>query len=730
VRDQPTLNILIYFPYLAPWLSDNSPHPGLPFPFDVAPHPPNDLVEYREFVEAVLRYLVETLGFPPERIVVEAMNEPDLRCGQDPVVACFWENWTMDDIAAVVRVTHEAILSVNAEIPLVGLAECCGTSVVRDLLDDYPEGAYLDGLSYHYYSPSGYNLNAALSRASALAPYGRPICVDEYGSLQYLSEGVDGALWHSWALATLWEAGIAPLQHPISEWPLAGEPYNSMGLFEDWRGDWTRKPAYWVYANFFAHFGGSQIISHIAPAGVDVVVGRRSLGSDQAKVAFWLTNRSNVTLTDQSFAVHNFVSDTATLRIYDNLVGPTPVLTTTVSGSPLVFTATLPAYSSHAFVLSDGQSHGSLDHVVLAPESATRMAGQTISYTLTAYDTYDNDWDVTVSGTYTITPDAGGSWAGNIYTTEAAGAWIVTATVDGASGNASLTIQRGTATTVNLALASETVTAGDAVTYAVWATDAHGNVWDATSEASYAIDSGAGGSWMGNVYMAQYAGTWTVTATVDATDGAATLTVTRGPAAEMTLTPDPMTITAGEAVIYTLTAGDGYGNNWDATAAAVYTITHGAGGSWADNVYTSQIAGMWTVTGSYSGQSEFASLTVNHASLTHEDLAPESATRAAGQTISYTLTAYDAYGNDWDVTASGAYTIEWGAGGNWACNVYTTDVTGTWIVTGTYGGQSDIATLTVWMPAACVYLPLILREDILSWSDPFATWGRLTPSSK
>ena len=350
LRDQPTLSIMVYFPYLAPWLSDNSPLSGLPF--GVAPHPPNDLAEYREFVEAVLRYMVETLDFPPERIVVEAMNEPDLRCGADPVVACFWENWTMDDIAGVVQVTYEAIQSVDSDIALVGLAECCGTGIVRDLLDNYPEGAYLDGLSYHYYSPSGYDLDAALSRASALSTYGRPIYLDEYGSRQYQSEGAGGALWHSWVLGTLWNAGIAPLQHPISEWPMAGEPYNSMGLFKDWRGDWARKPAYWVYANFFAHLGSTELISYTAPLQLDAVVGRRVTDGSEAQVVFWLTNRTGFRLSQQQFTVYNFPADQATLYVYDNLVGQEPVLSETVTGTPLVFTANLPAHSSRTFVLS------------------------------------------------------------------------------------------------------------------------------------------------------------------------------------------------------------------------------------------------------------------------------------------------------------------------------------------------------------------------------------------
>jgi hypothetical protein len=430
LRDQPSLRVLIYFPYLAPWLSDNPPLPGLPL--ELAPHPPNDLAEYREFVETVLRYLVETLGFAPERILVEAMNEPDLGCGADPVVACFWQNWSMDDIADVVRVTHKAIQTVDPDITLVGLSECSGTDVVRNLLDGYPEGAYLEGLSYHYYSPSGYDLNVALSRASALTPYDLPIYLDEYGSRQYLSDGVEGALWHSWALTTLWEASIAPLQYPIARFPFIGEPYSSMGLFENWHGDWTRKPSYWVHTNFFRTVGGGEVISHTAPSELDVLVVRQIV-PDEVQATFWVVNRASQTLRDQPFVIHEFPTDNATLRVYDNLVGPTPTLTTTISGSPLVFTATLPAHSSRSFVLTAEKAQDTIDHVLLAPGIATRMVGQTISYTLTAYDPYSSSWDVTSSATYTIESSAGGEWRGNAYTTEVSGTWTVTGTYGGQS---------------------------------------------------------------------------------------------------------------------------------------------------------------------------------------------------------------------------------------------------------------------------------------------------------
>ena len=345
LRDQ-GVTLLIHFPYLAPWLSRNSPHSG-----GVAPYPPNDLDEYQEFIEVVLHYLIDQVGFPPERILLEVMNEPDLRCGVDPVTPCFWQNWTINDIRDVVRVTEQAVQSVAPTVRLVGLAECCGTAVVRDLLDHYPEGSYLDALSYHYYDPSssGPDLAPALSRAGELAPYGLPIYLDEYGSRYYRSEGIEGGLWHSYALPTWWEAGIGPVQYPISEWPLLGEPYNSMGLFRDWEGDWAYKPSYWVYANFYRRVGGTDVVSHTVTTDLEVMAGRDKTGG--SRLILWVTNPLGTPQPDTLFEIRSFPVTETTVSVYDNLQSTEAITTFVASGEPLRFSYDIPGQSSLSFEL-------------------------------------------------------------------------------------------------------------------------------------------------------------------------------------------------------------------------------------------------------------------------------------------------------------------------------------------------------------------------------------------
>ena len=173
------------------------------------------------------------------------------------------------------------------------------------------------------------------------------------------------------------------------------------------------------------------------------------------------------------------------------------------------------------------------------------------------------------------------------------------------------------------------------------------------------------------------------------------VTATVETATSVTLAPATASITAGQTVPYTLTAHGSYGGEWDVTESGYYTTTPSAGGSWVENVYTAATAGAWIVTGTHDTWSDTAVLTVTHADATDLTLAPATATITTGQAIPYTLTAFDAYDNAWDVTSDAAYTITPGAGGTWVTNVYTAQVAGSWTVTGTFNNIDDTAILTV-----------------------------------
>jgi hypothetical protein len=107
---------------------------------------------------------------------------------------------------------------------------------------------------------------------------------------------------------------------------------------------------------------------------------------------------------------------------------------------------------------------------------------------------------------------------------------------------------------------------------------------------------------------------WQITATdgSSATSGPMwqfTTTQDHGPAISIELAPDPETVTAGDSVTYQAMAEDDQSNTWDVTAGTTFSIEVGAGGSWTDNVYTSQNPGTWTVTGEFESLSDTAILT-------------------------------------------------------------------------------------------------------------------------
>ncbi|MBN1217463.1 MAG: FG-GAP repeat protein [Anaerolineae bacterium] len=341
-------------------------------------------------------------------------------------------------------------------------------------------------------------------------------------------------------------------------------------------------------------------------------------------------------------------------------------------------------------------AHSEATSLEVTPATATVKAGDTMTYTVTATDAYGNNWDATGSTTFTITPSASGSWSDNVYTSAAAGTWTVTGTYQSVNDTASLTVEHADeAASLEITPASETVKAGNTMTYTVTATDAYGNPWNVTSSAEYTITLAAGGTWNDNVYTGEVVGTWTVTGTYQSVSNTASLTVNPGDTASIDLSPVTATVKASETITYTVVAQDTYGNSWDATGSTMFQASPVAGGSWSGNVYTSQYSGTWTITGTLAGLSDTAELVVERNDPVSVAVTPDSETIATGEAIAFTVTTQDIAGNSWDVTSSAGFTITLGAGGSWSGNVYTSEITGTWTVTGTYSALNGTATLIV-----------------------------------
>ncbi len=145
------------------------------------------------------------------------------------------------------------------------------------------------------------------------------------------------------------------------------------------------------------------------------------------------------------------------------------------------------------------------------------------------------------------------------------------------------------------------------------------------------------------------AGTRTITATTTgAVAKTTTVTFTPGRLNHVAISPKTVTIAAGQTQTYTVQGFDVYDNSLgDATSSTTFTITPVAGGSWAANIYTSRVAGAWTVTGTNGAVTDTAKLTVNPGvpyTITVQVL-PLSQVANSGAVATITATIMDRYDN-------------------------------------------------------------------------------------
>ncbi len=153
------------------------------------------------------------------------------------------------------------------------------------------------------------------------------------------------------------------------------------------------------------------------------------------------------------------------------------------------------------------------DTLEVQPAEKVVTAGESVTYTSKAYDEYGNDiGDVSGDTTWVIDAGAGGSWETNVYTSENAGNWTVTAKYNGITKDASLDVKPANPSQIEIEPKQETIALGETITYYAFTYDEFGNrVENVTSDTDWSIEEGAGGNWTGNEYKSKNAGDWNVT---------------------------------------------------------------------------------------------------------------------------------------------------------------------------------------------------------------------------
>ena len=321
------------------------------------------------------------------------------------------------------------------------------------------------------------------------------------------------------------------------------------------------------------------------------------------------------------------------------------VVTGVAGGGPVTITATSEGQSGTAAVTVTLVPVAS---VTVVPAAATVLVGQTTALADTTKDADGNvltgrpvTWSTSNAALATV------SAAGVVTGVAAGGPVTITASSEGQTGSAAITVALPPVASVAVTPASTSVAVGLTVPLTATPKDASGNalsgreiVW-ATSDATLATVSTTG-----VVTGVALGGPVTISATSEGQSGSAAVTVTPVPVASVTVAPPTASVIVGQTVPLDATTKDAGGNpltgrsiTWTTSNAALATVS-------ATGVVTGVGAGgPVTITATSEGQSGKATITVTPVPVASLTVAPTSAEVFVGQTVPLVATPSDAAGN-------------------------------------------------------------------------------------
>ena len=346
----------------------------------------------------------------------------------------------------------------------------------------------------------------------------------------------------------------------------------------------------------------------------------------------------------------------------------TTAQTVTYTATDTTDSVTLTQTPSVAFAI------GSLDHIAITPSSSTVAAGVTQSYTVEAFDAFNNSLgDVTGGTSFGITPD--GSCGAASCSATVIGSHTVTASYAGTTDTASLTVVAApadaSASTISAAPGSITANGTSTSAVTVQLKDIFGNnrtsggnivALATTSGTLSSVTDNGNGTYSATLTSATSVGTASITGTLDGVAIVSTASVVFNPGAATHLAvTGAASTTAGVAAGVTVTAKDAFDNtatgytgtvhftssDGGASLPSDYTFVGGDAGSHAFSA-TLTTAGSQSVTATDTVTSSTAgshSITVNPAAAASFDVTAAGGPQTAGGAFNVTVTARDAFGN-------------------------------------------------------------------------------------
>ena len=300
--------------------------------------------------------------------------------------------------------------------------------------------------------------------------------------------------------------------------------------------------------------------------------------------------------------------------------------------------------------------------VITSPSGTTPVAG-TIQFSATVTDA--NGHPITVTPTWSIVNGGGTITADGIFTAgDSAGTFIgtVVATVGSVSSASTVTVTAGALASITVTPETVTVAVGEAQHFVAVGKDIHGNVVD-ISDRVWSVSSGGtidtSGTFTAGATAGSFPGTIHVMSGSICAD--ASVIVTTGPLATITITPSPVTVAIRATQQFTAVGKDAHGNVVAITPAWSVVASGGAIDASTGLFTAGATAGTFTNTVRVSSGSVFATATVTvpPGALESITVTPSPVSLAIGAQQTFTAVGHDDDDNvvaitpTWTVTSGG-----------------------------------------------------------------------------
>jgi len=361
--------------------------------------------------------------------------------------------------------------------------------------------------------------------------------------------------------------------------------------------------------------------------------------------------------------------------------------------------------------------------VTVTPPSGTVAIGATVQLAAALYDASSNPLSRPVAWTSSNASVATVSTSG-LVTGAAVGSVTITATSEGQSGSASITVTDVPVATVEVLPPSASIAQGGTVQLTGTPRDANGNALGGRVVTWTSSSTGVATVSASGLVTGVGAGSATITATTEGKSGTSSITVTFVPVASVAVTPPAPSIQVGQTVQLTATPRDASGNpltgrvvTWSSSNSAVASVS-------SSGLVTGKAAGSATITATSEGKSGSAAVTITTTPVASVTVAPAAPTILVGGTVQLTATPKDASGNP--LTGR---TIMWSTSSGAVASV---SVSG--LVTGVAAGSATVTATSEGKSGSAAVMVTgggsggLVTDATAVFTEPFASKpGYLTP---